>query len=197
MIEQLFGSKTRVSMLRNFFRQPDKPFYVRELTRLLDIQINAIRREIELLMKLDLLKEIDGSEVGDKKAGFKLRKYYVLNTESILFNELQALILKSQLLEENELIKELESKSGKILFFLLTGRFTGDKRSPVDILMVGDLKETVLSRLIKKYETKFGFPIRYTTMSEKEFFERREMMDKFIYSIFEADNIKVINTFGI
>ena len=36
MIEQLFGSKTRVMLLRLFLNNPEKFYYVRELTRNLD-----------------------------------------------------------------------------------------------------------------------------------------------------------------
>ena len=90
-----------------------------------------------------------------------------------------------------------KTEAGEIKLFVLTGRFTGDTRSPSDILLVGNLKEKTVDNLIKKYEKKFNFSIRYTIMTEKEFFERRQMMDKFIFSIFEADNIKVVDKLGV
>jgi len=126
-----------------------------------------------------------------------LRKYYALDSGAVLFTELQALLIKSQLLDEKELSQELAEKAGEIKLFVLTGRFTGDTRSPSDILLVGNLKEKTVDNLIKKYEKKFNFSIRYTIMTEKEFFERRQMMDKFIFSIFEADNIKVVDKLGV
>ena len=64
-------------------------------------------------------------------------------------------------------------------------------------MIVGDLKERSLARLIDGYEKDFGFPIRYTTMVEKEFKDRRQMMDKFIYAMFEAQNVRVVNKFNI
>jgi hypothetical protein len=45
MIEQLFGSKTRVKLLKLFFSNPNRSFYVREITRTIDEQINSVRRE--------------------------------------------------------------------------------------------------------------------------------------------------------
>ncbi len=50
MIEQLFGSKTRVKLLGLFYSNPDRPFYVRELTRKIDEQINSVRRELANLL---------------------------------------------------------------------------------------------------------------------------------------------------
>lgn len=197
MLEHLFGSKTRVNILRTFFRQPDKAFYVRELTRLLEVQINAIRRELELLTKLGLVGTVDAPKDEAGGSGSKRKKYYSVNAESVLYSELHALLIKAQLLDEQELVRELIDKSGEIDLFLLTGRFTGDKRAPVEIFLVGELKERSVARLVKKYEKKFGFEIRYTTMSKKEFFERRHMMDKFVYSIFEANVMKVVDRLGV
>lgn len=41
MIEQLFGSKTRVKLLHLFYENPNRSFYVREITRKIDEQINS------------------------------------------------------------------------------------------------------------------------------------------------------------
>jgi predicted transcriptional regulator len=198
MIEHLFGSKTRAGVLRTFFRQPDRAFFVRELARMLEVQINAVRRELQLLLDLGLIQETSVElEEGIKAAGAGLRKYYVLDTQAVLFVELQALLIKSQLVDEQELAKELANKAGDIKLFLLTGKFTADRRAPSDILLVGKLKERTIATLIKKFEKKFGFTIRYTTMSRKEFFERRQMMDRFLYSMFEADHMKVVDQLGV
>ena len=46
MIDQLFGSKTRVKLLELFYSNPNRSFYVREITRKIDEQINSVRREL-------------------------------------------------------------------------------------------------------------------------------------------------------
>lgn len=199
MLEHLFGSKTRLKLLRIFFRHPGQAFFVRELTRMLEVQINAIRRELDILIQAGLVKEkeADKKTALDARLGEKLRKYYMLNTDSILYPEIQALLRKAQVLGEQHFLTALQEKGGDIKLLLLTGQFTGDKRSPSDVLLVGEIKERVLERLIADYEKEFGFAIRYTIMSEKEFFERRHMMDKFLYSLFEADHVKVVNRLHI
>lgn len=202
MLEYLFGSKTRLKLLRTLFRDPGKSYYVRELTRILDVQINAVRRELELLMKAGIINEVQSKDIAkDKpestKAGAKLRKYYQLDHESILYPELQALLVKGQLMGEQKFIEDIEKKAGDLKLFLLTGRFTGDTRVDTDILLVGNIKERTLSKIVSKHEKDFGFEIRCTLMSTREFEDRRHVMDKFLYSLFEADHVRVVDELNI
>src|SRR5262245_52847866 len=103
MLEHLFGSKTRVKILKLLFRQPDRPFFVRELSREIGVQINAVRRELELLSTLGIIAEkVDAPLSDPEHAGASLRKYYQLNTESLLYSELQALLIKETIIEQKQ-----------------------------------------------------------------------------------------------
>src|ERR1017187_3626633 len=55
MIEQLFGSKTRVKLLQLFYGNPNRAFYVREITRKIDEQINSVRRELANLLSIGII----------------------------------------------------------------------------------------------------------------------------------------------
>ena len=46
MLEHLFGSRTRVKLLKIFLSNPDKDYFVRELTRKIKERINSARREL-------------------------------------------------------------------------------------------------------------------------------------------------------
>jgi len=194
MLEQLFGSKTRFKILRHLFRGPGKPFFVRELARDVETQVNAVRREIGILVQLGLLKEeTEKPKANTAEYGSTLRKYYRLNVDSVLYDDLKNLIGKMEIIGEEALIKDIKEQGGKIKLFLLTGRFTKNSGAPSDILLVGDLKERNVAKIIADYEKELGFEVRYTIMSEMELKERRQMMDKFIFAMFEAENVKVIN----
>lgn len=197
MLDHLFGSKTRLKLLRAFFRDPAKSFYVRELTRLLDAQINAVRRELVALISAGLIHEIDTPGEVKDDVGAQLRKYYRLNTESILYPELMALLIKEKMLGEQEFIQEITEKGGTISLFVLTGRFTQDNRAPSDMLVVGALKDRLIEKIIAAYEKELGFQVRYTLMTEDEFVDRRHIMDKFVYTMFEANHVKIVNTLGL
>src|SRR5258708_14617684 len=55
MIEQLLGSKTRVKLLQLFMSNPNRSFYVREITRKIDEQINSVRRELSNLLNIGII----------------------------------------------------------------------------------------------------------------------------------------------
>ena len=56
MIDALFGSKTRVKLLNLFFNNPGKEFYVREITRIIDEQVNSVRRELSNMQNANVVK---------------------------------------------------------------------------------------------------------------------------------------------
>jgi len=80
---------------------------------------------------------------------------------------------------------------------MLAGRFTGAMQAQTDMLVVGAVKERVLSEMISRYEKDLGFDIRYTVLTEKEFWDRRHVMDKFIYTLFEGKHVMVMNTLNV
>jgi len=197
MLEHFFGSKTRVKLLNIFFRTPDRAFYVRELARLSDIQLNAVRREIANLESLDLVKHMPDEQSRAHETGTERSKYYRLNSQSVLLPELRALLMKAQLLEEEELIKHIRERAGTIRLFILTGFFTNDPEVETDLLLVGTIKPMVIAKIIREYEQEGRRTIRYTIMDEREFQERREIGDKFLYSIFESKHITPVDEISL
>lgn len=196
MLEHLFGSKTRLRLLRHFFHNPDRCFYVREITRLLDTQINAVRREIMILLKLGVIKEaamIEKKAGGEKKQiGEGKRRYYCLNSEGTINPELQSLLIKAQFWGEKQLVEAIKNL-GSVDYLILTGRFTGAKESPTDLLIVGNVSHKELERLVRLFEKEFGNEARYTVMPLKEFLYRRDVADKFLSDLMEQNHIVAVD----
>lgn len=197
MLEHFFGSRTRVKLLQLFFRDPDKAFYLRELGRLIESQLNAVRREVGNLERLGLLQSVPAAVVESDSPIRERNRYYRLNKEAILYPEIEALLLKAQLLEEEELIEAIKNRGGAVKLLILTGIFTGANDAPAYILLVGSVKPLVLARLIKDYENSTGKSVRYTLFNEREFRERREIGDKFLYSMFETKHLAPVNEYNI
>lgn len=192
MLEQLFGSRTRAKLLHIFFHNPEQSFYVRELARVAGIQLNGIRRELANLESMGVVAA-GKKEEGSSGFGLARSRYYKLNGASLLYHELKALIFKARMLEEQELVEILKQKAGRLSLFLLTGVFTESKDAETDILLVGSIKPMVVARLMNDFEKKLGRAVRYTVMNDKEFRERNEIGDKFLYSIFEGKNIVIVD----
>lgn len=194
MLEHIFGSKTRVKLLSLFLKNPDQSFFVRELTRKLKLQINSIRRELENLSKIGIIK-VDKNIAGDAYGG-KIKKYYKVNKDFILYSELKVLFVKSQLLIRQGFLNKL-TKLGEIVFLVLDGIFVDDKiPKGTDMLIVGKVNKGEFSKVIQKFEFDFGHEINYTIMSKEEFQYRKDVTDKFLYDILDGKNMVVIDKLG-
>ncbi len=187
MLEHLFGSRTRVKLLRIFFRDASKMFYVRELTRLLDVQINAIRRELAHLTNAGIISAVtEGLPAPSSDDPHETkRKYYQLNEDSVLYPELRALLLKSHMLGEQSLVADFIA-TNKVQFLLFTGIFTNTRETPIDILIVGDIEDRGVAKIVSAFEHEHGTTVRYTILSAQDFQERRQLMDRFLYSVLDA-----------
>src|SRR5476649_1876382 len=72
MIDALFGSKTRVKLLHLFLNNPGKSFYVREITRKIDEQINSVRRELSNMLEVGIIT----SDSSDNKLYYQVNQRY-------------------------------------------------------------------------------------------------------------------------
>ncbi len=197
MLEHFFGSRTRFKLLQIFFRSPNKSFFVRELARLAGTQLNGVRRELEHLQGWGIIAAVELSDSITNEGGTERSKYYQVRANSLLFPELKALLLKAELLEEREFVEIIKKRAGVLKLFILTGMFTGATDADTDILLVGKVKPVAMARIIKDYEAELGRTVRYTIMENQEFQSRREIGDKFLYRIFEARHLSVVDEYGI
>ncbi len=186
MLEQLFGSQTRMKLLHLFLSNPEEKYFVRELTRMLDSQINAIRRELENLEELGIIILVEDNLEEGK------RKFYQSNTKFVLYPELKSIFQKSQFLLEKKFAKALR-KAGKINYLALTGTFVGDKNIPIDLLIVGNLQKKKFIKILKSFERDLRREINYTLLDKEEFDYRRSVADRFLYSILDADKVVLID----
>ena len=194
MLEKLFGSKTRVLILRLFINNPDKYFYGRELARSLDSHLNSVRRELDNLEEIGILMSVDkpADESGEEEAGN--RKYYKLNKAFSFVDDLQSLFVKAHMLTESALADKV-AKFGEVDLFLLSGVFVGKLDASCDMLIVGSLPKQKVQRLIQRFEKDMSRTLNYALMTSSEFSYRRSVADKFLLDILENKNMILINRF--
>lgn len=186
MLEHLFGSKTRVKLMNLFLNNPSEAYFIRELTRLIDTQINAVRREIDNLIKVGLITESeDKDDNGQKRPGLK-RKYYQVNQAFPLLAEIKSLMGKSHFLMERRLDKDIMAL-GDITYLGFMGTFLNQK-APVDLFIIGEIGDKdELRRLVGRAETNLGFDINYTCLSLSEYNYRQDIADRFLASVLNAE----------
>lgn len=194
MIDQLFGSKTRVKLLYLFLSNPNRSFFVREITRKVDEQINSVRRELSNLLSIGIIT----SESSDNKL------YYEVNQKFEHYAALRMLFGKKAT-GAKKAIREVDEKEddntlsgkihkiGSISAAVLSRSFTRDMRSPVDILIVGSVNKTKLKKLIAEIEKEEGREIMYSVVTDEDFEYRRDINDRFISDVLSAKKTVLIN----
>ena len=213
MLGKLFGSNTRVKILKLFLFDPDKKYYIRQLSRDLNLQLNSIRRELDNLEQFGLLvskigKEGEEEEGEEKEEIFfspknkvkkekkiltgQEKKYYKANKNFVLFEEIKTLIIKAQALYEKDFVKKIKEICNP-KFFVLTGFFVNDPETSTDILIAGKFNKKKLISIIEDLEKELGRELRYTLMDTREFESRRNMTDVFLYKILEGKKIIIID----
>lgn len=196
-LEQLFGSKTRARLLGLFLQHPEKAFFVRELTRKIDAQLNSVRRELQNLIELGMvLEQLGVPGAAKSKTLAERKKFYIVNTNFLLYQDLRGLFKKVHILLKQNLVQEID-QHGEIDFLVFTGRFVDHADMATDILIVGQIDQKNLQKVINEFEQEMGSEINYTLMSREEFQYRRQITDRFLFSILERDNVIMIDKAGV
>jgi len=176
-------SKTRVKLVTIFLSKPQEMFYVRQLTRQSNEEINAVRRELLRLESLGLVKS--------EKRGNRL--YYYFRKDYLFYYDLIKIVAKTDGLGE-EIIKQ-KNKLGNLKYAFLSGRFIRQmppKEGQVDVLVVGEVVMAQLAALIRKYESLLKREINYTVMSEEELDFRYRRKDPFILEVLSKGRVMLV-----
>ncbi len=172
ILEQLFSSKTRVKLLTLFLLNTDKSYFVREITRMLKEQLNSVRRELDKLEGMGLIK----SEV------VKQKKFYSIDSDFEYLKEFRNFILKAGEVIQGAVGDRMRPITG-IKLVVLVGVFCDRKSDETDMLIVGKVNKNRLVKLIKDIEDELGREVRYSLLEPEEYGFRLNMGDQFLLSV--------------
>ncbi len=178
-------SRVRVKMLELFFTHETEMYYVREITREIKEEINAVRRELDRMLGAGILKS--------EQRGNRL--YYFVNTRYIFFQELQQMVVKTTGLGKK--IRKYLRKLGTINFVMFSGRFIqglAPRQGEVDILVVGDVVLQELTALVKEEEQRLGREVNYGVFTDQEFEFRKTRRDPFIMDVLYGNRVMVVGS---
>lgn len=190
-MEQLFGSKTRVKLLSLFLNNPNRQYYVREITRKIDEQINSVRRELSNLLTIGIVKS--------DSANNKL--YYEVNQEFQYYNSLRSIFTSvaaeapalQDTKEDDEVAKKLRA-TGAVELAFLTGTFVREFSSGTDLFVMGDVNRARVAKVVDEMEAELGREINFTIMTPDEYRYRYNLNDRFLMGVLDAKKIVLIDT---
>lgn len=183
MLHDVITSKTRIKILSTFLASPSDMHHVRELVRMTEEEINAVRRELQLLEKKGIVKK-------EPRAN---RLYYYLDKNYEYLPDLIRIYAKMDGL--GAAIIKNRVKLGKIKFVMMSGKFSRkvkDAEGGVDLLVVGTVVIPELTVFVREEEAKREHEINYTVMTEEEFNFRKKRRDPFISSIIYGSRVMII-----
>jgi Fe2+ or Zn2+ uptake regulation protein len=192
MIDALFGSKTRVKLLHLFLNNPGKAFYVREITRLIDEQINSVRRELSNMLEVGIIT----SDSADNKLYYEINQRYQFYVPFRAIFADERIEAASEVKHENqwqEIVKELSG----VRIAVMAGILVKGSTSKVDLLLVGEVSAAKLKNAIKQIEKSEGRELNYTQLSYDEFYYRLSVRDKFITEILNGKHATLLDTDNI
>ena len=180
-IEKLFGSKTRAKLLQLFYENPTKSFYVREMTRVIDEQINSVRRELLNLESIGIIKN----------ENFDNKTYYSANQKHPFYRPMIEIFSKKVDSARDKDVKEstwedyCRPVKNYLKGLVVTNRLPGQEG--VDMLIIGNDKTKKLTRWAEVIEKKMGKPMNYVILSLDDYIYRKNVRDRFILDVFEME----------
>lgn len=179
--------------MKLFYSNPGRSFYVREITRKIDEQINSVRRELANLLNAGIIS----SDTTNNKLYYELNHRYE-HYEAFLsiFGQSKTKKTGKKVAatkpDETDEVDELRSL-GNVELAFFTGWFTRDESAGIDMLFVGNINTRALEKYIAELEAKEGRDIRYSLLSLADFNYRRQVNDRFVTKALEAKRQVIID----
>lgn len=200
-IDGLFGSKTRVKLLYLFLNNPNKSFYVREITRLIDEQINSVRRELSNLLNAGVIT----SDTADNKLYYQIDQTYEFympfrgifageklavaggkNTKEALHSAVRS--------EKNDTWRAKVASIKGVRVALAAGILVDGSASGIDLLLVGDVVPSKVKAIVGEIEAQEGRELNYSGMTYDEFYYRLSIRDRFVGQILSSKHDVLVDS---
>ena len=183
MLQYIIPSKTRRKVLDLFFHNPGGQHYLRKIVRDVSEEVNAVKRELDILSEAKLLhKERRLNKI-----------FYTINKSYIYYDEFVRLFTKTSLFAN--LIYKNSSRLGKVKYLAVSTKFskkTEIKEDEIYVLFIGIIVIPEVVSIMGQAEKEFGREINYTVMTEEEFAFRKKNNDPFIWRFLKQPKVMLI-----
>lgn len=183
-LKKLVGSRTRSKLIKILFDKPSNSFFVRQLVRQTNEEINSVRRELASMYQINMV-------LMDKKSN---KVFYRPNPNFPFYEELVLISCKCQQFWK-DIRKCILANSGEYRI-ICTKEFlwsqTETNEQQIDMIVVGKIWVDKLTRIINNQEKIIGREINYMVMSKKEFKLRVNKRDPFMVDFFLKSPITIM-----
>ena len=183
MLQALLTSRVRVELLSTFFLHDERDFYVRELERITGQDYKNITLELRNLEGIGLLRS--------RKQGNL--KYYGLNKEFLLYEELKSIIAKTRgatLALKEVLLRQKDIDFAFIYGSLASGENTA--KSDIDLMVIGKIPLEDLLTLLREPERVLARDINPSLYDSSEIKNRLKENDPFITQVLNGPKILLV-----
>lgn len=202
-LSALFGTVAKVKILRLFLFNESIPFLVREIVERTKCPGTAVKKELNILAKAQILKKRDIIKEFQITKGKKtiIKKVhgigYVLNPKFPYLGPLKNLLAITSLQADESLARRF-TNAGRIKLFIASGVFVQNWDSRVDLLIVGDeLNLTKIESVIKSIESEIGKEIAYSAFEMQDFEYRLGIHDRLVRDILDYPHVTLLDRMGI
>lgn len=209
ILEKLFGSGTRVKLLRLFLLSPDKVFTSAEAAKIVKVPPESASAEMRSLTALGFTKKAVRRDRIEIKRGNKIKiiKRKVegcqLSSTFPFTLALRNLLITARPISREKMAQFFRSR-GKIKLVALGGIFSEDlagglspEATRLDLLVVGDLKKGQAESFIRGLESEIGKELNWAALSSFEFDHRISMHDKLLRDLLDFPHEFLINKLGL
>ena len=176
-------TKNRAELLKLFFTNPDRTFYMQEIGRILGKKPGVFQRTLNNLVSEGILES-------EYRAN---ARYFKVNKNFPLYKELKSIVFKTVGVSGN--LKDVLEKIGNVEFAFIYGSFAKAKEnyiSDIDLVTIGDPDEDELIKELDKLEERLQREINYKLYTLKEFKQEIEEKAPFILGILRDKKVMIV-----
>ncbi len=185
MLKNIIPSRTRIKVLQLLFHNPTENYYLRRVVREIDEEVNAVKREFDILEKEKVVTR-------ERRLN---KVFYSLNKQYDFYDEFLRIFTKSDPFAQA--IYHALPKLGKVKFIALSTKYS--KRLPIKedevyVIFVGLIVVPEVELLITEAEKQFGREINFTVMNEDEFVFRKRNTDPFLWRFLRQPKVMLVGS---
>ena len=179
----LFG-KTRQAVLALLYGRVDSSFYTKQILDAVKIGRGTVQRELKNLTDTGIIiREVQGRQV-----------YYRANEKCPIFNELKSIVRKTFGMVD-VLRQSLGTEGAKVRVAFIFGsvaRSADDRRSDIDLMVVGEISFGDVVSLLSPAEEELGREVNPVVYPVAEFKKKVKEDHHFVKTVLEDEKIFVI-----